>query len=182
MVEYPTMITNAQIKKIKTLQRVCCLDDDTYRDILRNKGGVNSSRDLRSKRQIDSVMLYLSELAEKVDKRANRKAADWKWENSKEGQLLREKSKKVSKRENRPSLQQLEYIWGLWWSLRSEWKKGKDSSMETSLNHFLSSGRAGKTLKIGNWQWLTYDMGHQFINVLKGRVAQPKKKSSNKRQ
>ena len=79
------MITNSQIIKIKTLQRRCGLDDDTYRDILRNQAGVNSCKELRSKRQIDSVTFFLINLADKIDTKVKRRATDWKWEDSPEG-------------------------------------------------------------------------------------------------
>lgn len=165
------MITNTQIKKIKTLQRVCGLDDDTYRDILRNKAGVSSAKELRSKRQIDAVIMYLSNLSEKVDRKANRRAADWKWEDTEEGRQLIEKSRKIAQRPGRPSIQQFQYIFGLWWSLRHEWKKDDTKQIEPTLNHFLNNARAGKDIKVASWQWLTCDMAHHLINVLKGRVA-----------
>lgn len=167
-----------QIKKIKTLQRVCGLDDDTYKDILRNQAGVNSCRDLRSKRQIDAVILHLSNLAEKIDKKANQKAPDWKWEKMPEGKELIEKAKKVSSRKGRPSRSQLKYIFGLWWSLQHEWGKNDEQRIETTLNHFLANGRGGPDLKIASWQWLTHDRAHHLINVLKGRLVQGKKKKN----
>ena len=176
------MITNAQIKKIKTLQRVCGLDDDVYKDILRNRAGVNSCKDLRSKRQIDTIMTHLGRLAEKVDKKANKKAANWKWENMPEGKQLLEKASKIAGRVNRPSLNQLQFIFGLWWSLRHKWRKNTDQQMETTLNHFLKNGRGGKKLKIASWQWMTPEMAHHLIDVLKGRLAQNKKsKKENKK-
>ena len=174
------MITNAQIKKIKTLQRICGLDNESYRDILRNQAGVNSCKELRSKRQVDNVMTYLGNLAEKVDKKANKRAADWKWEDIPEGQQLLEKARKKARRINSPSYSQFHYIFGLWWSLRSEWNKDGNQQMETTLNHFLQNGRAGSDIKIGNWQWMTLDMGSQLINVLKGRVANMKKSRKRK--
>ena len=54
-------ITNAQIKKIKTLQRVCAMDDDTYRLMLKNVGGVTSSTQLQGK-NIQKVMKHLEKL------------------------------------------------------------------------------------------------------------------------
>ena len=169
------MITSAQIKKIKTLQRVCGLDDDTYQSILRNRAGVNSCKDLRSKRQINTVMTHLDRLAEKVDKNANKKTVNWKWENMPEGKQLLEKASKIAGRVNRPSLNQLRFIFGLWWSLRHEWRKNSDQQMEPTLNHFLKNGRGGKKLQIANWQWMTTEMAHHLIDVLKGRLAQNKK-------
>lgn len=168
------MVTNSQIKKIKTLQRICGLDDDTYRDVLRNKAGVNSAKELRSKRQIDTVMTYLGELAEKTDKKANRKADNWRWENIPEGKQLIEKADKMASRFDRPSSKQLHYIFGLWWSLRHEWQKD-GLQMEKALNHFLENGRGGPDLRIANWQWMTPDMAQHLIAVLKGRLAQSNK-------
>ena len=168
------MITNAQIKKIKTLQRAGKIDDDTYRDILRNIAGVNSAKELRSKRQIDAVILHLSNLAEKIEKKANQRSVEWKWEDLEEGKLLLEKAGKVSTRAERPSFQQLTYIFGLWWALRHEWKTTDDSKMEPTLNHFLANRRAGDDVTIANWQWLTYSMAQQLINVLKARIADQK--------
>lgn len=175
------MITNKQIQKVKTLQRVCALDDDAYRDILRIKGGVNSCTELSSKKQIDSVIGHLENLAEKVDKQSVKKATNWKWENSPEGLYLIDKAKKIVVRPNRPSLQQFQYIWGLWWMLRGEWKNNPDSKMETTLNHFLENGRGGDKIKVANWQWLTDDKAHELINVLKGRVFKKKEKTTRKK-
>jgi hypothetical protein len=168
------MATNLQIKKIKTLQRVCGLNDDAYRDILRNRAGVSSSKELRSKRQVDAVMTHLGELAEKINKKANRKADNWKWENTPEGKQLIEKADRIAKRFDRPSSKQMRYIFGLWWSLRHEWQKD-DRQMEKTLNHFLENGRGGPDLKIANWQWMTPDMAQNLIAVLKGRLAQGNK-------
>jgi len=159
---------------------VCGLDNDTYRDILRKQAGVNSCKELRSKRQIDSVMVYLSNLAEKADRKANRRDADWKWEDTKEGKQLIEKAAVIATRSNRPSLSQLCFIFGLWWSLRSEWKKNDDQTMEATLNHFLKNGRGGKSLSIASWQWLTYDMSHHLIDVLRGRLTTQGKKQKKK--
>lgn len=174
------MITNAQIKKIKTLQRVCGLDDNTYRDILRNVAGVNSAKELRSKRQIDAVISFLNAKAEKVDNKANRKAVEWKWEESIEGRLLMEKAGIIAARPDRPSIDQFQYIFGLWWSLRAEWKKDDNQSMGTALNHFLENGRGGQNLKVASWQWLNHEKAHQLINVLKGRVDSSFKKKKSK--
>jgi len=169
------MITNKQIQKIKTLQRICGLDDDTYGDILRNKAGVNSCKNLRSKRQISAVMEHLTRLAEKVDKKVKKKTEHWKWENSNEGKQLLEKAKKIAARYNRPSYGQLNYIFGLWWSLRHEWKNDNEQRMESSINHFLENGRGGIKLKVASWQWMTSDMAQHLIDILKRRVAQNKK-------
>ena len=169
------MITNSQIKKIKTLQRICGLDNDTYRDILRNMAGVNSCTELRSKRQIDSVITHLGNLAEKVDKKANRKVADWKWENMPEGKQLLEKAKSKARRPDTPSYSQFNYIFGLWWTLRSEWNKDGKQQMEPTLNHFLANGRAGSDATVANWLWLNQKMGNHLINVLRGRIAQVNK-------
>ncbi|EKE11386.1 MAG: hypothetical protein ACD_15C00093G0004 [uncultured bacterium] len=170
------MITNAQIKKIKTLQRICCLDDEIYRSILRSKAGVNSSKELRSKRQIDAVISHLNNLAEKIEKQAKRKAENWKWEEMPEGKILLEKAGKIAIRPGRPSLDQFQYIFGLWWELRNEWKNSSEKSMEPTLNHFLENGRGGSDLKVANWQWLTFEKAHQLINVLKGRTTSAGKK------
>lgn len=166
------MITNSQIKKIKTLQRSCGLDDDTYRNILRNKAGVNSCKDLRSNRQVQIVMDHLSHLAEKVDKNSSSQNISWKWEERPEGKQLLEKAQIISRRFDRPSLEQFHYIFGLWWALRKKWRKDPGAKMEPSLNHFLTNGRAGRDIKIASWQWLTHDIADHLINVLKVRVKE----------
>jgi len=172
------MITNAQIKRIKTLQRVCGLDDQTYRDILRNKAGVNSCKELRSERQIRVVIDHLSRLSEKIDSKAKKQAATWRWEDSLEGKALLEKARSVAINPNRPSIDQLNYIFGLWWALRREWRKQPDLKIETTLNHFLENGRGGPHVKIASWRWLTPEMAHHLIDVLKTRIAS--KKTSKK--
>jgi hypothetical protein len=175
------MITNTEIKRIKTLQRVCGLDDDTYRDILRNRAGVNSCKDLRSPRQIQAVIGHLSNLADKGEKKVRKSVAACRWENLPEGEQLLAKAAKVASRKGRPSIGQFEFIFGLWWSLRDEWSKGADKQMETTLNHFLENGRGGPDIKVASWQWLDVDMAHHLIEVLKGRVAQHKKTPSKSR-
>ena len=54
-------ITNAQIKKIKTLQRVCGMDDDVYRLMLKNVANVTSCTQLKGK-SIQKVMKHLEKL------------------------------------------------------------------------------------------------------------------------
>lgn len=169
------MITNTEIKRIKTLQRVCGLDDDTYRDVLRSQAGVSSCKDLRSPSQIQAVIGHLSKLADKVEKKVWKSVAAWRWEDLPEGAQLLAKASKVSARKGRPSMGQLEFIFGLWWSLRSEWSKGDDKQMEPTLNHFLANGRGGPGLRVASWQWLDADKAHHLIDVLKGRVATRKR-------
>lgn len=175
------MITNAKIRKIKTLQRVCGLNDDTYRDILRKLAGVSSCKDLRSPRQIEAVISHLSNLAEKAERKVNKSVAAWKWEELPEGAQLLAKAIKVASRKGRPSIGQFEFIFGLWWSLRDEWSKGTEKQMETTLNHFLENGRGGSDVKVASWQWMTADMAHHLIDVLKGRIAQHKNTPSKSR-
>ena len=172
------MITNSQFIKIKTLQRRCGLDDDTYRDILRNQAGVNSCKELRSKRQIDSVTFFLINLADKIDTKVKRRATDWKWEDSPEGKALMAKAGMITKRPNHPSLRQFQYIFGLWWQLRSEWKKDAEQRMETTLNHFLEHGRGGQGMRVASWQWMTDGMAQNLINILKKRIADSKGKKT----
>lgn len=172
------MITNTQIKRIKTLQRVCGLDDDTYRDILRSRAGVNSCKDLRSPSQIQAVIGHLSNLADKAEKKVRKSVVAWRWEDLPEGAQLLAKATKVASRKGRPSMGQFEFIFGLWWALRSEWSKGEDKQMESTLNHFLENGRGGPGLKVASWQWLDADMAHHLIDVLKGRVATKKRATS----
>jgi hypothetical protein len=171
------MITNTEIKRIKTLQRVCGLDDNTYRDILRNRAGVNSCKDLRSPRQIQAVIGHLCNLADKAEKKVKKNVVAWKWEELSEGAQLLAKAAKVASIKGRPSMGQLEFIFGLWWSLRAEWSKGDYKQMETTLNHFLENGRGGPEVKVAAWQWMTADMAHHLIEVLKGRVAGRKRQS-----
>ncbi|WP_306548945.1 phage protein GemA/Gp16 family protein [Desulfobulbus sp.] len=175
------MITNTEIKRIKTLQRVCGLDDDTYRDILRNRAGVNSCKDLRSPRQIQAVIGHLCNLADKAEKKVRKSVAAWRWEDLPEGAQLLARAGKVAARKGRPSMGQLEFIFGLWWSLRDEWSKGADKQMEATLNHFLENGRGGPEVKVASWQWMTADMAHHLIEVLKGRVASRKRNGGNKK-
>ncbi|MGD9948648.1 MAG: phage protein GemA/Gp16 family protein [Desulfobulbus sp.] len=173
------MITNTQIKRIKTLQRVCGLDDDTYRDILRNRAGVNSCKDLRSPSQIQAVIGHLSNLADKAEKKARKSVVAWRWEDLPEGVQLLAKATKVAARKGRPSMGQFEFIFGLWWALRSDWSQGEDKQMESTLNHFLENGRGGPLVKVASWQWLDTEMAHHLIDVLKGRVASRKRGSKN---
>ena len=175
------MITNAQIKKIKTLQRSCGLNDDCYRAILRNKAGVNSCKDLRSNRQIQTVVAHLSRLAERVDNKCSPQNISWKWEERPEGKQLLEKAQIISRRFERPSLEQFHYIFGLWWALRKAWRKDPEQKMEPSLNHFLASGRAGSHLKVATWQWLTPNIALHLIDILKARVAQNNKPRKSSR-
>lgn len=165
------MITNAQIKKIKTLQSVCGLSDDVYRDILRNKAGVNSCKELRSTRQIQAVTMYLAGIADRGGKKSSNSNVSRQWEQSEEGTYLLDKAKLVSQRPNRPSLKQFRYIFGLWFALGKEWRKTPELKMENTLNHFLVNGRAGSRLKVATWQWLTMDMANHLIDVLKARLA-----------
>ena len=111
-------------------------------------------------------------MAEKVEKKAYKKSKIWRWEDQPEGIQLQEKAKAISQRFDRPSMEQFFYIFGLWWSLRKEWRKNSEQKMEPSLNHFLDNGRAGAGLKIASWQWLTPNMARRLIDILKARAGQ----------